>query len=197
MPVTTVCKTCDKEFRSYPSSGSQYCSYGCYYSSRVKHGGRRTRIYNVWSNMNKRCHNPKSSRYRDYGGRGIYVCQEWRDSFTSFRDWALSHGYQRDLEIDRIDNNGGYSPDNCRFVTRSQNNMNTRKRKNCTSKYRGVTWDKQYKKWRSGIVVKGKKKSLGRFPTQLAAAIAYDNAACDSHAEFALLNFPERKRIFH
>jgi hypothetical protein len=67
--------------------------------------------------MRQRCSNSNHPDYKDYGGRGITVCNEWRDSFETFYEWATTHGYSEDLSIDRIDVNGNYEPDNCRFIT--------------------------------------------------------------------------------
>ena len=82
-------------------------------------------IYKVWSAMKQRCNNPKNAYYCNYGGRGITVCESWNTSFENFyRDMA--EGYKKGLELDRIDNNKGYSPDNCRWVTRKVNQRNKR-----------------------------------------------------------------------
>lgn len=88
------------------------------------HGMTHTRIYGVWCAMKERCSNPHTRSYARYGGRGISVCQEWMRSFPSFYEWARNNGYEEHLTIDRIDPNGNYCPENCRWVTTAQQNRN-------------------------------------------------------------------------
>lgn len=82
-----------------------------------------------WAAMKSRCHDPHSQQYKNYGARGISVCEEWLYSFKNFYEWCISNGYQKELEIDRKNNDGNYEPSNCRFVTHQVNTNNTRRSK--------------------------------------------------------------------
>ena len=129
-----LCPYCNEEVVLQLSNGKTYNSCGCkhYYLSSInqpnfKHGCRKERIYHTWKAISQRCNNKNNPAYKRYGGRGITICDSWKKDFLLFKKWALLNGYKENLFIDRIDNNGDYEPNNCRWVTAKQNNRN----KNC------------------------------------------------------------------
>ena len=105
-------------------------------SGKPKHGMSHSRIYQSWANMKVRCLCKTNKWYPHYGGRGITVCDEWM-SFEPFYSWAMANGYSDSLTLDRIDNDKGYSPDNCRWATQHEQSMNKRHLSNQTG-YVGV-----------------------------------------------------------
>lgn len=112
-------------------------SCGCYRKettskARSAHRMTNTRLYRIWKGMKQRCLNSNHPNYNIYGGRGIRVCQEWADNFQNFMEWAVANGYSDNLSLDRIDVNGNYSPDNCRWVTQKEQCNNTRRNINIT-----------------------------------------------------------------
>lgn len=95
----------------------------------TKHGMSRSRLYQCWADMKQRCDNPHNPFYNRYGGRWITYCLEWTD-FEPFMDWALSNGYRDDLTLDRIDNDGNYCPENCKWSTQAEQAANKTQKPN-------------------------------------------------------------------
>lgn len=106
-------------------------------SANKTHGLSKEKIYPVWKSMRARCNNPNSFAYKYYGERGISVCDEWNNDFQTFYDWAIDNGYDPSLSIDRINNDGDYSPDNCKWSTRFEQANNRRMCRQIT--YQGIT----------------------------------------------------------
>lgn len=107
------------------------CSWG------QLHGKSHEKIYKTWKSMKERCENPNTKSYKIYGAEGKKVCDEWLHDFQAFYDWAMANGYREDLTIERIDGTKGYSPDNCRWATRTEQMNNIRNNKYLT--YNGKT----------------------------------------------------------
>lgn len=151
------------------------------------HGLSKHRLYEIWIGLRKRCNNPKHQRYYDYGAKGILVCEEWNINFMSFYNWALDNGYKSDLSIDRINNNLGYSPDNCRWATQEIQSRNTRRiRENNSSGYRGVSFKKAINKFQCRINVDKKQIYLGVYITAIEAAKVYDKYVLDNNLEHTI-----------
>ena len=112
-----------KELLDGHANQCKQCSH--LYNSHRNNDVSKQEWYNTWLHMMQRCHNPNNDRYYDYGGRGIKVCEEWHNSWV-FGKWAEEHGFQKGLQIDRINNDGNYEPSNCRFVTPKENMQNRR-----------------------------------------------------------------------
>lgn len=112
----------------------------CYQCSHVTHGATKDSLYCTWNNIKNRCLNPNTKEYKNYGGRGINVCDEWLNDFHSFKQFALENGWNQGLQTDRIDNDGNYDPSNIRFVTPHVNNMNKRTNTLCYVDGIAMTW---------------------------------------------------------
>jgi hypothetical protein len=149
-------------------------SCGCYaIEVNTSHGLSRHPLYNVWKNIIDRCYNPKCKAFKNYGNRGITMYYLWREDVAIFISWAIDNGWVQGLEIDRIDNNAGYFPGNCRFVNCSENKLNTRLLMATNSSgYRGVS--KLGNRYRAEVEDKNGRHYLGLFMTAKEAAMARD-----------------------
>lgn len=105
---------------------------------RTIHGGRHERLYAIWHGMNERCYTRTHKDYKNYGGRGIAICDEWKDDYAVFREWAISNGYEDGLTIERKDYNADYCPTNCTWITIAEQTRN--KRNNVRVQYDGKKW---------------------------------------------------------
>ena len=113
----------------------------------TKHGLEHTRLYGIWSDMRLRCYDEKNIAYHRYGGRGITICDEWKNDVKAFYDWATANGYKDSLTIDRIDNDGNYCPENCRWATVKEQASN--RRSNILVTHNGKT--QTMKKWANEV----------------------------------------------
>ena len=142
----------EKEVRGPQLTSGKSKSCGCYNSEQkskmasgykgknngmYRHGDFGTRLYGIWAAMKRRCNNPNTYWYKEYGGRGIKVCDEWYD-YINFKQWAMDSGYEDGLTIDRIDNDGDYKPDNCRWVNWDVQENN--RRDNVYVEHKGVVY---------------------------------------------------------
>lgn len=168
---------CGREIvaRSYPIRQGKVKSCGCLsVETLVKrskgneytktHGLSGSRIYKIYYAMLSRCYNPKRWNYDKYGGRGISVCEEWRNDFMAFYTWAMANGYDDTKSIDRIDPNGNYEPANCRFTNASVQGLNRNVQSNNSTGVKGVTRLKNGK-FRAYIKKSGKQVPLGCYDT--------------------------------
>lgn len=128
------CNQVSKKDRFCVVKGLSKCE--CSYKYE-KHKGTKERLYTIWTNMKARCYNKNHHRYNLYGARGIKICPEWKNSYNAFREWSINNGYQDNLTIDRINNDGNYEPSNCRWTTQKEQCNNQRKNHYLT--YNGKT----------------------------------------------------------
>ncbi len=176
------CAYCGKEFEanSYNIKYSKVApSCGCQqYRPReksIKHNLAKHRFYNTWAKMVYRCSNPNNKDYMSYGGRGISVCEEWLD-VRNFIEWAeATHPNIEGMSLDRIDNDKGYSPDNCRWANKTLQGVNQRIKKNNTSGFVGIYWNNKNNNWRTFIHLNTVRFNIGSFHTKEEAVLARDN----------------------
>ncbi len=158
------------------------------------HGKRRHPIYHVWCDIKDRCYNKRKEQYKDWGGRGIKVCDEWKNNFQAFYEFCINNGWEKGLQIDRINNDGDYEPFNIRFVDQMINKQNQRLIKtNNTSGYRGVSYHQVTESYCAQINYQREQVYYkSGFPTAKSAAIARDTYCIKNNIPLPL-NFPELK----
>ena len=175
---------CGTEFKANSNNVKHklVMSCGCI---KKTHGLTYHRLYKTWNGMMQRCLNKKHPGYKDYGGRGINVCERWKDIKNFIDD--MFPDFQEGLSLDRKDNNKGYSKENCRWINETIQNRNRRViQKNNTSGFRGVYWCKDINKWKAVIGVNSKYKHLGYFVDKLEAAKVYDKYVLDNNLEHTI-----------
>jgi len=166
-------------------------------NSAYRHGLRKHPLYKVWLQIKDRCTNPESKSYPYYGGRGIRVCGEWSENPKAFISWAIAKGWANGLQIDRVDNDCDYIPDNCRFVSAMVNNHNRRLMQSsntsgfCGVSYRKSTARRSTSGYRARATINGNTiRRHALFPTALKAAL-YRDSWVIAHGGFLKLNFED------
>ena len=174
------CSFCDKEFEARTGDIKSGNTKSCGCLTTATHGLRKHRMYSIWNNMMTRCYNMNTDEYKHYGGRGITVCERWHNIENFIED--IYPSFEEGLTLDRINVDGNYEPDNCRWVDKSTQAQNTRKLKSTnTSGYRGVSWYKGTGKWQVRITINSKIKYLGYFTDPEEGARAYDQYIIDNN----------------
>ena len=170
------CQYCGQEFecatKSIKSGHTKSC--GCQ-KGGITHGLHNNKFYKTWNDMIRRCTNHKATGYKNYGGRGITVCDEWTDVVVFVAWCEATHPNIVGVTLDRIDNDKGYSPENCRWADKVTQNTNQRKSSANTSGFVGVYWDISKNKWTAKVGSNNKLINIGSFKTLEEAVQARDN----------------------
>lgn len=187
-----LCPICNKEFESNISNVKAELSTKCRPCSdklidrsyTIKHGFKNHPLYAVWTGMKQRCYNPVNLDNKPhYYDRAIKVCEEWLNNPEEFCRWSLENGYSKGLQIDRKNPDKDYSPENCRWVTPSINQRNRRKKRNSSSKFIGVSFNKDMNLWKVGIRILNKTKHLGYYRTEEEAVQIRNNYIIENNVE--------------
>lgn len=160
-------------------------SCGCYHLETITtHGATtgkvKTAEYKVWQEMRRRCYDENGAHYKDYGGRGITVCDRWINSFENFLG-DMGKRTSSKHSIDRIHNDGDYEPSNCHWATGGEQANNQRMKNTNTSGHKGVSWDKAKNRWIAKIIINYKPIHLGTFKTIEEAVEAREKAEIRYH----------------
>lgn len=177
------------EATSYSLRSKKVQSCGCLHKDvTITHGDSKTKLFVVRSSMLQRCYNPKAQAYRNYGAIGVTVCDEWKDDFVAFRDWAHNNGYAKGLSIDRVKCATVYSPATCQWTTMTIQLRNQRIKVGGSCEYVGVSFKSNG--YEANISLGPRRKYLGRFKDGESAARARDAYITDNNLEGFTLNFP-------
>ena len=169
------CQYCNIEFEAITKDIKKGHTKSCGCLRGDAHGLNSNRFYLTWYNMVKRCTNPKNEDYKNYGGRGITVCEEWLD-VRNFVAWAEStHPNMEGYTLDRIDNDKGYSPENCTWSDKTTQCINQRVRKDNKSEVVGVRYHSRGEVWTAYISINNTRKHIGQFDSKEEAVEARDN----------------------
>ena len=191
MEEKKYCKNCKKEIKNenyqcYSEyKRSKYCNKECFVEYRHKNQHYLNNLYRRWNDMKSRCYNPNSCNYKNYGARGIKVCDEWlgEDGYNNFEKWALKNGYKKELSLDKIDNNSNYSPNNCRWTTRRIQNINKRPGTPNTSGFIGVRIHSSKTCYYGSVKINDKSYYTGFSKDIVIAAIMRNNYIIDNHLD--------------
>ena len=176
------CQYCGNQWEVITTrvNNGQSKSCGCQKGSKPKHGLKSNRFYDTWYGMRGRCTNPKDRGYKNYGGRGITVCEEWLD-VVNFVAWAeKTHPNIEGLSLDRIDNDKGYSPENCTWSDKTTQAINQRMKSNNTSGQNGIRFYLPTNKWVARITVNKVLKHIGYYETLEEAVLTRDQYIIDN-----------------
>ena len=187
---TYQCPYCDNKFEAQVNNVKvgATTSCGCYKrnirilgnKNMATHNLYYHKFYNTWNGMMQRCNNQNNPKFPTYGARGITLCEEWLD-IKNFIAWAESTYIEVDgVSLDRIDNDKGYSPENCRWVDKTTQNINQRMKKNNTSGYVGISWNTKIQLWSSKIGINGRRISLGNYVDIMEAVKIRDQYIIDN-----------------
>ena len=189
------CGYCGKEFevitRSIKAGTTKSC--GCILNkNKITHGLTQHRLYHIWNKMVDRCCNINNKNYKDYGDRGITVCAEWRESPLKFIE-DMFPSFEEGLTLDRVDNDKGYSKENCRWATKTEQRINRRIFKNNTSGFVGVYYHSRDLVFIAYLNINKNTKYLGEYPTAVEAAIARNNYIIENGLPHKLNIIPEEE----
>ena len=189
------CAYCGKEFEAQVSHIKNGNTKSCGCLVGIWHGLHNNKFYKTWNDMIRRCTNQKATGYKDYGGRGITVCEEWLD-IKNFVDWAeRTYPNTKGVSLDRIDNGKGYSPENCRWADRTTQNINQRMQKNNTSGFVGIYWHIRDKRWVVNIGINKKLINIGSSLTKEDAVLARDNYIIENNLSHKLSTEYKKEKI--